>query len=94
MSHDAGKVCKCVKRHSPSPVELHRHHVWPLSLGGPEKGNEVWLCPTSHTDVHELIRNWQKYQGEPPWSVRRHYGKYIRGLAEKAYWKWFLHVSD
>ncbi len=86
--HDAGRICKCVKRHSPSPAELHRHHAWPLSMGGPEKGEAAWLCPTSHVDCHELIRRWIQYNGQPPWEIRRYFGRYVQGLAEHAYWAW------
>ncbi len=88
MSHDADKVCVCVRHHSPKPAELHAHHVWPVFMGGPEKGQLVWLCPTSHTNVHELIRAWQWHNGQPPWSIRRQYSRYIRKLAEQAYWAW------
>lgn len=57
MSHDAGQTCRCVAEHRPQPQELQRHHVWPLSLGGPDDdANLRWLCPTCHVTVHELLR--------------------------------------
>lgn len=55
--HDAGQRCLCVAEHRPYPLELESHHILPLSLGGPdEAGNRVWVCPTTHTSTHELMR--------------------------------------
>ncbi len=56
MSHDQDAVCRCQADHRPAPLELHRHHVWPLAMGGPERDeNVVWICPTTHTNIHELL---------------------------------------
>jgi hypothetical protein len=57
-------------------------------MGGPEKAELVWLCPTSHVDCHELIRRWIQYNGRPPWSVRRYFGRYVQALAERAFHSW------
>ena len=57
MNHDAGQVCRCAADHRPAPLELNAHHVWPLGMGGPDiAANKVWLCPTAHVNVHELLR--------------------------------------
>lgn len=57
MSHDAGQTCPCQSDHRPAPMELHRHHILPLSNGGTDDpGNVVYLCPTAHVNVHELLR--------------------------------------
>lgn len=57
MSHDEGRTCPCVAEHRPSPLELHRHHVLPVYLGGSDtEGNVVYICPTTHTNTHELFR--------------------------------------
>ncbi len=88
MAHDAGRQCLCVSRHVPTPAELHRHHVHPLSMGGPAEGEAVWLCPTSHTDLHELIRRWIQFNGEPPWDVRRFFNRYVRDLARRGFYAW------
>lgn len=57
MSHDTGRTCKCVTEHRPHPLELNLHHVLPLYLGGPDVDtNKVWLCPSAHVSVHELLR--------------------------------------
>ncbi len=57
MSHDADQVCRCQSVHRPAPLELHAHHVLPLSLGGSEaEENVVYVCPTTHQNIHELMR--------------------------------------
>ncbi len=56
--HDEGQTCLCMVTHRPHPLELHRHHVWPLYLGGPDiEANIVWLCPSGHVSCHELLRH-------------------------------------
>lgn len=57
MSHDTDRACPCRATHSPHPLELERHHVWPLGMGGPDLDlNVAWVCPTTHTNIHELLR--------------------------------------
>lgn len=61
MSHDHGQVCRCRATHKPPPLELEEHHIWPLGMGGPDlPENRVWLCPTAHTNVHEILRELLK----------------------------------
>jgi hypothetical protein len=92
-SHDAGRVCICVKNHTPEPQELTGHHIHPLGMGGPDvPGNVVWLCPTSHYNVHEVLREWIRYKGEPPWDEdrrgfigRKRFSPYIRDLAKEGF---------
>ena len=73
--------CQCVLRHSPVPMELHRHHVWPLGEGGPDvAANLRWLCPTTHSSAHKLWREYQKRSTAPPWDVLRKYNKYTRDI--------------
>ncbi len=56
MSHDEDEMCRCVSNHRPPPLELHRHHIWPTFLGGPDTDdNVVYLCPTGHSSTHELL---------------------------------------
>lgn len=94
--HDAGQFCDCVTDHNPNPMELHRHHILPLAEGGDSsEGNLVWLCPTSHVNVHELLRAWKQYEGIPPWyedpatefAGRYRYGHYCRRIAELGYYE-------
>lgn len=57
MSHDEGMDCKCRTTHSPYPLELNFHHVWPLAMGGPDvPSNLVAVCPTTHANIHEILR--------------------------------------
>ncbi len=57
MSHDHSAVCVCVADHRPPVLEYERHHIWPLGLGGPDEDhNLVWICSTTHGNVHELMR--------------------------------------
>lgn len=50
-------ACRCSKVHHPDPTELHGHHVIPRYLGGADTPeNLIWLCPTGHSNVHEMIR--------------------------------------
>ncbi len=56
-SHDEDAVCVCVSDHRPPVLEFNSHHILPLYLGGPDvPENRVWLCPTTHVNVHELLR--------------------------------------
>jgi hypothetical protein len=58
VSHDNDRVCECRSVHSPYPLELERHHIWPLGMGGPDTSDNVaWVCPTTHTNIHELLRH-------------------------------------
>lgn len=87
--HDVDRECNCVSYHSPVPQHLVRHHIVPLSYGGPDtEDNIVWLCPTAHGNVHKLLWDYERYEGLPPWEgVRWHYSAFIRRLAERA-WEW------
>jgi hypothetical protein len=81
-AHDTGQRCACVADHNPNPMELHRHHILPLAWGGAAvPDNEVWLCPTSHANVHELLRAYQTHEGVVPWVIRKRFSRYIRTLA-------------
>lgn len=82
MSHNAGHRCRCVKRHNPEPLEPERHHVWPLGNGGPDvAANRVWLCPTTHTNAHEILRHFMR-EGYHHWStVLRMYDEPVSRVA-------------
>lgn len=57
MSHDTGQHCHCMVTHRPAPLELERHHIQPKYLGGGDTADNIaWVCPTTHTNVHELLR--------------------------------------
>lgn len=68
MSHDVEQHCDCMATHAPAPLELEYHHIWPLGMGGPDvASNKVWLCPTAHTNVHELLRLILRSGGTLTW---------------------------
>lgn len=47
--------------HRPAPLELNEHHVVPLFLGGEDvEDNRIFICPTTHTNTHELLREFVK----------------------------------
>ncbi len=86
MSHDTDKICICVANHNPNPMELHRHHIRPLANGGAESDeNTIWLCPTAHVNVHELMRHWFKVSGRPDWEIERTFSIFVRKLARLGY---------
>lgn len=74
-THDAGARCACVAEHRPAPLEYEWHHVLPLAMGGentphgvPDR-NGVWLCPTAHTNVHEVLREVLRNGGALSWGA-------------------------
>jgi hypothetical protein len=80
------KECKCVGKHVPLPSLLHSHHIIPLYYGGETTpGNLVWLCPTTHVNVHDLIREYEKAGGRPSGEIRKHYSRFVQSLAGLAW---------
>lgn len=78
--------CLCVKSHSPLPQELEVHHILPLAWDGPDtKANRLPLCPTTHSNVHRLLRAYVKAKGMPSWAIRSRYSVYARALAQRAW---------
>lgn len=96
MSHDAGKVCLCVKHHSPKPNELHLHHILPIADGGLDvPDNRTWLCPTTHlANVHEFYELLKKLVGQVPWEKAHHYSKFARDLASEGYRRYLRHLRE
>lgn len=93
MSHDHGAVCRCVATHRPEPLELERHHVWPLGMGGPDEDwNQVWVCPTTHTNTHEILRAFMRFGpltwGEILEANDRPVSRYAYHLAAEGYRRW------
>lgn len=77
-------MCQCVGKHIPKPMELHKHHVWPISEGGPDtRSNLVLLCPTTHQNVHRLWGLYERWEGRPPWYLINKYSEYARGIVER-----------
>lgn len=50
-------ACVCVAEHRPTVLEPQAHHLWPIYLGGPpHPATLLGLCPTTHTNVHRILR--------------------------------------
>jgi hypothetical protein len=83
--------CVCRAEHSPEPLDGDWHHVWPLGMGGPNvRANLVWLCPTAHRNVHEILTLIVARNGEFSWGdAGDHYAvpvhRYAFTLAHEGY---------
>lgn len=78
-----GKKCPCVGKHVPLPTVLHRHHIVPLGMGGPDiPENEIDICPNAHYNIHDLLYEYRRYKGTPPGSVRKHYSDWVQKYAK------------
>jgi hypothetical protein len=62
--------CPCSGKHVPKP------------LTGVEVEGYT-LCPTAHANLEDLLAMYKLTGGRPDGSVTKHYGKFIRDLAEK-----------
>lgn len=93
-SHDEGRTCGCCFEHRPPVLEFERHHIWPLGLGGPDQEvNVVWVCPTTHANVHELLRLMLKAHRELTYrecqdAEDRTVDRYAHTLALDGYRRW------
>jgi hypothetical protein len=92
-AHDEHAACACVSDHRPPVLELHAHHLLPLYLGGPDvPENRVWICPSTHANVHELLRPMLR---DGPLTYRqaqqmqtRPVSRYAYDLAADGYARW------
>jgi HNH endonuclease len=92
MAHDEGRVCRCVAVHRPQPLELERHHVLPIYLGGPDvEDNVAWICPNTHMNVHEILRRFMR-DGPLDWGealkIWPGLNRYAFALAHRGYNEW------
>jgi len=79
-------LCKCVGKHVPLPTVVHKHHILPIYLGGGnDPSNFIYLCPTTHDNVHSLLRQYAKSNGRPPGAVCKHYSAFVEVLAARAW---------
>lgn len=69
---DTSYKCLCSSKHVPDPRVL-------MGLDAEEQA--VLLCPTAASNVASLLTEFDKAGGSPLGSVTKHYGKYIRDLA-------------
>lgn len=51
------------------PLELEHHHIQPQQYDGPSAPeNLVWVCPTTHANIHEILREIIRRKGYLSWS--------------------------
>lgn len=52
-----GTRCHCVATHNPPSLVFEKHHIWPKEFGGPTTPeNLVYVCATTHNNVHAYLR--------------------------------------
>ena len=73
---DSEDKCLCSGKHVPDPRFL-------MTLDTP--GGSVLLCPTAASNLAGLLYEYERAGGRPLGSVTKHYGKYIRALADEIY---------
>ncbi len=94
-AHDEDATCVCVSDHRPPVLEYNAHHILPEYLGGEDvPDNRVWLCPTTHVNVHEVLRlvlrdgplTYRQVQHLQP----RPLSRYAYDLAADGYARWLV----
>jgi hypothetical protein len=99
MAHDANQTCRCVPNHRPPYLELSEHHLLPLYLGSSEDSETVFICPTTHASVHELLRTMLRagrvmtYRECQDWSPRP-VARYAYALAVEGYRRYVAQSSS
>ena len=84
--------CPCVSMHCPAAYEPNRHHILPQSWGGQTVAeNLIYICPNTHTAVHQLLNAYVHAGSEPGEDVLQHYNHLTRELAAQA---WAQRPSD
>lgn len=63
--------CVCVQRHVPLPMTLKS-----LQVGD----DVVYLCPTTFSNVQDLLTAFKVHGTIPPGRVTKHYSKYVREI--------------
>lgn len=105
MSEPCEEPCACVADHSPNVLFPQVHHIVPLAYvragATPMVPPTVPLCGTAHDNVHELLNEYVRHEGFPPWDDhlcgkkprpgRKRFNPYIRYLAAIA---WAHRPSD
>jgi HNH endonuclease len=78
--------CTVHRTHSPRSHTNHVHHIMPKEFGGPTLvGNLVVVCPTGHYNIHSLLDEYLKANGNPAGDVLRGYTYGERGTALEGY---------
>lgn len=82
-------TCPCAKTHLPKIRIIDRHHIVPLSWGGPDKPeNIITICPNQHRLIHELLDLYKKRKGLLTITDLKPYPRFTRRLADRAWKDW------
>lgn len=75
-------ACGVTLYHRPRPAQIDVHHIWPLGVGGPNlPANRIAACGGCHEAIHKLLREYDRVQGLPAWSVRRRFPRGVQRVA-------------
>jgi len=69
--------CQCVQRHVPLPTRLYN-----IKIGN----DKIHLCPTTYSNVRDLLTSFQVHGTVPPGRITKHYSKYVREICFRI-WK-------
>lgn len=88
-------TCKCVRRHHPKITIIDKHHIVPLSWGGPDvPENMIPICSNQHRLVHELLTLYKKRSGYVLPSELRKFPRFTQALAKKGWENYKKGVVD
>jgi HNH endonuclease len=77
------RACQVHRRHYPTPLMLHDHHIQPAAMGGPSTpDNMVIACPTGHMNIHAVLASLVFGTGRPKATVSE------KQLAAEGYRRW------
>ncbi len=77
--------CQVHGYHTPKPLRLVEHHVWPRGMGGPDTpANKILACDTGHASIHQLLAVLCQ-TGELP---KGRGGRLERGYALRGFQAW------
>jgi hypothetical protein len=78
--------CNVHNYHRPTPLRLVDHHIQPLGMGGKDVwSNRVTVCDTGHYNIHRLLGDLIKSDGE---SMRPGGSHMERQLARQGWTMW------
>ena len=77
------RLCRCVKAHSPKPLVVEEHHLYPQSLQRRRHGKlvdrqTVTLCSSGHRNVHKALDPFA--EGGELGELRN---RYLQGVVEE-----------
>lgn len=81
--YETREPCQVHSKHIPASHINERHHIWPLGKGGPNVAdNQIVVCATGHSNIHDLLTHFLTSAGRVPYSVLKQYSLEERRLAK------------